>query len=182
MKKELILIVALFSTLLFADDLDLGSDFNSGDSIKADEFNSKFNKLKKLNGEIKDSTLLGAWNCKSYLYYENSGRTNEGDGFFCAKEGVLTLSEKDSSASIDSPKNWETSVTDIIHKDYNATSGKYALIGQTLVVKLQEQVEAEGTYGAWFLINMTSETQFSLVDKTHYNAGSIPFVNCNKQP
>ena len=63
--NKLFFIFLLFTSSSYAD-LDLGEDFTAGDVISAEEFNAKFAKLKKVVGEIKDSDVLGVWDCISY--------------------------------------------------------------------------------------------------------------------
>ena len=63
--NKLFFIFLLFTSFSYAD-LDLGEDFVAGEVISAEEFNNKFGKLKKVVGEIKDSDILGVWDCISY--------------------------------------------------------------------------------------------------------------------
>ena len=94
--KKLLLTFLLINIPVNAD-LDLGDDFAPGDLVAAETFNAKFGKLKKVVGEIKDSDLLGAWNCTTYMVtldpefadggfmIENGGNGQEGGGLFLFK-------------------------------------------------------------------------------------------------
>ena len=59
-------ITLLFTSFSFAE-IDIGDDFVAGDLVSAEEFNLKFGKLKKVVGGIKDSDILGVWDCTTYM-------------------------------------------------------------------------------------------------------------------
>jgi len=136
--KKLLLTFLLINIPVNAD-LDLGDDFAPGDLVAAETFNAKFGKLKKVVGEIKDSDLLGAWNCTTYMVtldpefadggfmIENGGNGQEGGGYFFSNSGTLTFSENDTETSLNSPKFWEASKGDLIEDGGNLT-GEYSLL------------------------------------------------------
>ena len=62
--NKLFLLTLLFTSFSYSD-IDLGDDFEAGDLVSAEEFNLKFGKLKVV-GEIKDSDIIGVWDCISY--------------------------------------------------------------------------------------------------------------------
>ena len=161
MKKYLLLILTV-TAISHADDLDLGSDFSSGDTVSASAFNSRFNEIEKTISAVKDSYLIGSWSC---TFTESAQRgtfakpTN--NSFLYTLTDTLTFSETDTSSSLNSPKSWAT--TDVSGAlIQGSTGGKYSLVGNTLHVA--EGPNAENDYcGIRFYVNMTSENQFSLV-------------------
>ena len=66
MKK--LLFISLFLVANVNSDVDLGEDFAAGDLVTADAFNTKFNALNGVVGEIVDADLLGTWTCTAYKY------------------------------------------------------------------------------------------------------------------
>lgn len=120
-------------------DLDLGDDFSSGAIVSAEEFNQKFGKLKKVVGEIKDSDILGVWDCTSYkealdpafadgsYIVENGGNGQVGNGYFFSNSGTATFTELDQQSSLNSPKNFTVSRADVLN-DTGHDEGKYVLL------------------------------------------------------
>ena len=90
MKKLLLL---LLTTTIYADDLDLGDDFSTGETVTAEKFNSKFNKLETVSRLVKDSDLIGTWKCRSILNYESSPFKQFDGGFLWYLDGVITFSK-----------------------------------------------------------------------------------------
>lgn len=142
--NKLFCMALIFTSFSFAD-LDIGEDFESGDLVIADEFNEKFSKLKKVVGEIKDTDLLGSWDCTTYVSVPNndgvgSGFTLEqggngqiGDGYFYSTSGTLTLSEIDTDLSLNSPKQWTTNSIYILGDPNEYTdNGSYTLLLNTI--------------------------------------------------
>ena len=125
MSKYIFLI--LFSVALYADDLDLGDDFVAGEVVKAEDFNTKFNKLETVSRLVKDSDLIGSWTCKSVTHRENFPFTQFAGGFIWYLDGNITFSETDQNPSTTSPKNWSSDVEMIY--DSNSFSGTYTLFG-----------------------------------------------------
>ena len=81
-------------------------------------------KLKKVIGEIKDSDILGTWDCTSYkpssasdssYQVENGGNGQVGNGYFESRAGILTLSEQDEEDSLNSPKNYLMDTADVLN-------------------------------------------------------------------
>ena len=120
-------------------DLDLGDDFSSGATVSAAEFNQKFGKLKKVVGEIKDSDILGVWDCISYketldpqyadgsYLIENGGNGQVGNGYFFSNSGTITFTESNQQSSLNSPKNFTVSRADVLN-DTGHDEGKYVLL------------------------------------------------------
>jgi hypothetical protein len=139
MKKFLLII--FFAIQTSHADVEIGSDFEPGDIISAEEFNNKFNAINGVLGEITDSDLIGNWECTSfkdstdYIDYsheeENGGNGQVGDGYFYSNTGILSLSETDSESSLNSPKSWSISRDDVIN-DNGDNLGTYVLLANRL--------------------------------------------------
>ena len=137
--KKIFLLTLLFSSISYAD-LDIGEDFEAGDLVSAEEFNNKFGKLKKVVGEIKDSDILGVWDCISYketlgdpqfadgsYIIENGGNGQVGNGYFFSNSGTVTFTESDQESSLNSPKNFSVSRADVLN-DTGHDDGFYTLL------------------------------------------------------
>ena len=134
--NKLFLLTLLFSSISYAD-LDIGEDFEAGDLVSAEEFNLKFGKLKKVVGEIKDSDILGVWDCESYKQsinfvdssYEiaNGGNGQVGNGYFYSNSGTITFSELDQESSLNSPKQFSVRRIDVLN-DIGHDEGTYSLL------------------------------------------------------
>ena len=118
MKYRLYLFIFLIP-FVNSDDLDLGADFSAGDTISASEFNSKFNMLEKTSRLVKDSDLIGTWNCKSVykLQPDGSGESQFTGGFLWYLDGNITFSESNQNPSVTSPKSWSTDTGIIFSKE-----------------------------------------------------------------
>ena len=158
--NNLFFIFLLFTSFSYAD-LDLGEDFVAGEVISAEEFNNKFGKLKMVLGEVKDTDLLGSWDCTSYKITDDTT-----SGYFEASTGRLILSESDSESSLTSPKNWLMDTADIIHGDghvqgtYTLLLNKIHLFVDGLEVE-DDELEDRGHIGN-YLINMMNENKMLL--------------------
>ena len=144
MKK--LLFISLFLVTNVNSDVDLGEDFAAGDLVTADAFNTKFNALNGVVGEIVDADLLGNWECTSYKDFadsshlaENGGNGQVGSGSFYSNTGTLSLTENDTESSLNSPKIWSIDRDDVIFDKeeieedaVNLNSGTYSLLGNTL--------------------------------------------------
>ena len=87
-----LLVMSLFLVASLDADVDLGEEFAAGDLVTADAFNTKFNALNGVVGEIVDADLLGNWECTSFKYGSDSGYLETdggngqvGDGYFYSK-------------------------------------------------------------------------------------------------
>lgn len=141
--NKLFCMALIFTSFSFAD-LDIGEDFEPGDLVTAEEFNEKFSKLKKVVGEIKDTDLLGSWDCTTYqsapsgevgleFRLESGGNGQIGDGYFYSTSGTLTFSEIDTDLSLNSPKQWTTNRIYILGPpELYATEGSYTLLLNTI--------------------------------------------------
>ena len=158
--NKLFFIFLLFTSVSYAD-LDLGEDFVAGEVMSAEEFNNKFGKLKMVLGEVKDTDLLGSWDCTSYKITDDTT-----SGYFEASTGRLILSESDSESSLTSPKNWLMDTADIIHGDghvqgtYTLLLNKIHLFVDGLEVE-DDELENRGHIGN-YLINMMNENKMLL--------------------
>ena len=144
MKK--LLFISLFLVANVNSGVDLGEDFAAGDLVTADAFNTKFNALNGVVGEIVDADLLGNWECTSYKDFadsshlvENGGNGQVGSGSFYSNTGTLSLTENDTESSLNSPKIWSIDRDDVIFDNeeieedsVNLNSGTYSLLGNTL--------------------------------------------------
>jgi len=141
--NKLFCMALIFTSFSFAD-LDIGEDFEPGDLVIAEEFNEKFSKLKKVVGEIKDSDLLGSWDCTTYesspndgagsgFRLEDGGNGQIGDGYFYSTSGTLTFSEIDTDLSLNSPKQWTTNSIYILGDPNELDDeGSYTLLLNTI--------------------------------------------------
>jgi hypothetical protein len=153
MKKLLLL---LLTTTIYADDLDLGDDFSTGETVTAEKFNSKFNKLETVSRLVKDSDLIGTWKCRSILNYESSPFKQFDGGFLWYLDGVITFSESNQNPSVSSPKNWSGDLEMLY--DSNTTSGKYSLFAGYIFFTLGNDMHSRET----MQIYLTSENQLRM--------------------
>ena len=186
MKKYLYL-CCILSTVILADDLDLGADFSAGDTISASEFNSKFNMLEKTSRLVKDSDLIGTWNCQSVSGIEPDGGdySQFNGGFLWYLNGNITFSESNQNPSVTSPKSW-SSDTSIIFSKYNfqevtnETNGTYSLFAGYIYFQFGSNSNTLNT-DELIEIELTSEDQFRLLTKELGNRSSIANASlCNK--
>ena len=139
MKK--FLLIMFFAIQTSYAEVEIGSDFEPGDVISAEEFNNKFNAINGVLGEITDSDLIGNWECISYFssvgfipdayQIENGGNGQVGNGKFFSINATLNLSETDDDPSINSPKSWTISKNGVVNSDAGL-SGFYTLIGNII--------------------------------------------------
>ena len=178
MKK--LLFISLFLVANVNSDVDLGEDFAAGDLVTADAFNTKFNALNGVVGEIVDADLLGNWECTAYkdiadgidedFQIANGGNGQVGNGFFASNTGTLNLTELDTESSLTSPKSWSITRSDVIHRS-STTSGLYSLLANKIWFYHTQKILV-----AVFYINMLSSTKISLItDGQMY--GSFPNEN-----
>tara|TARA_B100000989_G_scaffold101948_1_gene74486 strand:- start:502 stop:1059 length:558 start_codon:yes stop_codon:yes gene_type:complete len=177
MKKFLLII--FFAIQISHADVEIGSDFEPGDVISAEEFNNKFNAINGVLGEITDSDLIGNWECTSfkdsteYIDFsheeENGGNGQVGDGYFYSNTGMLSLSETDSESSLNSPKSWSISRDDVIN-DNGDNLGTYVLLANRLFF-----YTSEPRLSGAFNILMFSDSKFSL--NVHGTRGNYPNEN-----
>ena len=175
MKK--LLFVSLFFIANVNSDIDLGEDFAPGDLVTADAFNTKFNALNGVVGEIVDADLLGNWECTSYKDFadsshlaENGGNGQVGSGSFYSNTGTLSLTENDTESSLNSPKIWSIDRDDVIFDNeeieedsVNLNSGTYSLLGNTLYFFLiSTQIIVGDQTSVPFNIKLLSETKIYL--------------------
>lgn len=175
MKKYLLITLTVFSIFVISDDLDLGADFQPGDKITASEFNTKFNMLEKTSRLVKDSDLIGTWNCRSVYPFENSPYTQFDGGFLWYLDGDISFSESDQNPSVTSPKTWSSDLEVIF--DSNTTSGTYSLFAGYIFFRLG----SDSLSGELIEIDLTSEDQFRLLWRK--GGGGSDFMRaslCNK--
>ena len=182
MKK--LLFVSLFFIANVNSDIDLGEDFAPGDLVTADAFNTKFNALNGVVGEIFDADLLGNWECTAYKEISdqdedfetaNGGNGQVGSGYFASNTGTLSLFESDSDTSLNSPKSWSITRIDVIGGS-GGLSGTYSLLANKLFLFSESEGSTEPFVKGAFFINMLSATKMSLItDGQMY--GSFPNQN-----
>ena len=180
--KKIFLLTLLFSSISYAD-LDIGEDFEAGDLVSAEEFNNKFGKLKKVAGEIKDSDILGTWDCTSYkplsandssYQIENGGNGQVGNGYFESRAGILTLSEQDEEDSLNSPKNYLMDTADVLN-DSGYDEGFY-----TLFLNKLHFFDNTGQFRMSHNIEMLNENKISLIPVENSSGYPNPNVVCEK--
>ncbi|MDA9307177.1 hypothetical protein N9Q82_04220 [Gammaproteobacteria bacterium] len=174
MKKYLYLYCFL-SIIILADDLDLGADFSAGGTITASEFNSKFNMLEKTSRLVKDSDLIGTWNCRSVHHYENSPFTQFDGGFLYYLDGDITFSESNQDPSVTSPKSWSSDLEMIY--DSNETSGTYSLFANILITRVGDSSDINGELAE---IDFTSEDQLRFKWRSGGGSLTVNYSLCNK--
>ena len=170
-----LLVMSLFLVASLDADVDLGEEFAAGDLVTADAFNTKFNALNGVVGEIVDADLLGNWECTAYKEISdqdenfetaNGGNGQVGSGYFESNTGTLSLFESDSDTSLNSPKSW--SITRDVIGGSEGISGTYSLLANKLF--LFNEVIAGASYplvkGA-YIINMLSASKISLIRQDH---------------
>ena len=174
MKKLLLLLLTM---TIYADDLDLGDDFSTGETVTAEKFNSKFGMIEKVIGMPKDADLIGTWQCRSVYFRQENPFTQYSGGFVYYLDGQITFSESDSSSSLTSPKSWSGNFAEMLF-DSNDTSGTYSLFANLIAFRIGSETTNSG---AVFEVNLTSEDQL-LLKRLKEGGGSLPVVAslCNK--
>ena len=183
MKYRLYLFIFLIP-FVNSDDLDLGSDFSAGDTISASEFNSKFNMLEKTSRLVKDSDLIGTWNCKS-VYKDQPDGTDSSQftsGFLWYLDGNITFSESNQNPSITSPKSWPTDTGIIFGKEnqeeaINETNGIYSIFAGYIFFLMGNNSSGNDEL---IEIELTSEDQFRLLTRENGNRMSVTASLCDK--
>ena len=180
MKYHLYLFIFLIPFVI-SDDLDLGSDFSSGDTVSASAFNSRFNEIGKTIGIVKDSYLIGSWSCTIYNRSQvGSFNLASPDSFLYTMTDTITFSENDSNPSLTHPKSWSSAAAGSFIG--NSIGGKFILTGNTLhVSSVSVQDGQEDFGGVRLFINFTSKDQFNLAT-LQYGGGLQPYsaYTCDK--
>lgn len=180
MKYRLYLFI-FFIPFVISDDLDLGPDFSSGDTVSASAFNSRFNEIGKTIGIVKDSYLIGSWSCTIYNRSQvGSLNLASPDSFLYTMTDTITFSENDSNSSLTHPKSWSSAAAGSFVID--SLGGKFILTGNTLHVSAAPVDGGVDDFnGMRLLINFTSEDQFNLAT-LQYGGGRQPHdaYTCDK--
>lgn len=171
MKK--LLFISLFLVANVNSDVDLGEDFAAGDLVTADAFNTKFNALNGVVGEIVDADLLGAWTCTAYKYiliddsdpaFDVGGGGNglvDQSSFFKSRTSILKFGEpagaEDTVPSLNSPWIWVMETPAVLFNDPDVI-GNYALLANKLYFSGQN-----GNYLGIFYVHKLSASKFTLV-------------------
>ena len=180
--KKIFLLTLLLGSISYAD-LDIGEDFEAGDLVTAEEFNNKFGKLKSVVGEIKDSDILGTWDCTSYkplsandssYQIENGGNGQVGNGYFESRAGILILSEQDEEDSLNSPKKYLMDTSDVLN-DSGYDEGFY-----TLFLNKLHFFDNTGQFRMSHNIEMLNENKISLIPVENSIGYPNPNVVCEK--
>ena len=185
-----IFLITLFFTFFSFADVDLGDDFVAGDLISAEEFNEKFRKLKKVVGEIKDSDILGTWDCTSYkvvlssgyidseYLIENGGNGQVGNGYFYSNSGIITFSEFDQEPSLNSPKNFNVSRSDVLN-DNGDDEGFYSLLLNKLYFFVDQNNNI--SINNSFYVTLLGENKLVFEPTNHYISNyPNPNIVCEK--
>ncbi len=176
-----LLVMSLFLVASLDADVDLGEEFAAGDLVTADAFNTKFNALNGVVGEIVDADLLGNWECTAYKEISdqdenfetaNGGNGQVGSGYFESNTGTLSLFESDSDTSLNSPKSW--SITRDVIGGSAGISGTYSLLANRLFLFSEVEdssAEIDGTsyplVKAVYILDMLSASKISLIRQDH---------------
>ena len=166
-----LLVMSLFLVASLDADVDLGEEFAAGDLVTADAFNTKFNALNGVVGEIVDADLLGNWECTAYKEISdgdenfetaNGGNGQVGSGYFESNTGTLSLFESDSDTSLNSPKSWSITRIGVIGGS-GGLSGTYSLLANKLFLFSELDGSTEPFVKGAFYINMLNSTKMSLI-------------------
>ena len=176
MKK--LLFISLFLVANVNSDVDLGDDFAAGDLVTADAFNTKFNALNGVVGEIVDADLLGSWTCTAYkniriddsdTAYDIAGGGNglvDQSSFFKSRTSTLKFVEpagaEDTVPSLNSPWIWGMDTPDVLFNSVvpgtPEINGSYALLANKL-----HFVGQNNNYLGIFYVHKLSASKFTLV-------------------
>ena len=114
--------------MLHSAELKIADDFKDGDVLSASVFNQIFDTIERVSGTIKDSDLLGVWNCNAISSNSSSGWIQ--DGFlFKVNDAQVNLSASNSLKSIENPYSISTSNPNPFNwANTSAFTGQYILL------------------------------------------------------
>jgi hypothetical protein len=155
--KTKIVISLLFINMLYSAELKIADDFKDGDVLSASVFNQIFDSIERVSGTIKDSDLLGVWNCNAISSNSSSGWIQDGF-FFKVNDAQVNLSASSSSKSLENPYSISTSNPNPFNwANTTAFIGKYVLLNNHLIIKRDSDSEAK----VWDL-DLVSKSRFEL--------------------
>ena len=187
--NKFLILPLVFSIIVSSDDLKIAEDFKEGDIVSAETFNQIFSTLEKINREVRDSDILGVWECsslesgnepvytsgwekKGFLYLLNSSQLN-----FTEATGGTSL-----SSSLNTPYTFSTSAPSPIYVGDSSSSGSYTLYKERIYFNFSDDPRLIGSYD----INLISKDRFTLsasggsageVDQTHL----VDFIFCDRK-
>jgi len=159
--------------MLHSAELKIADDFKDGDVLSASVFNQIFDTIERVNGTVKDSDLLGVWNCNAISSNSASGWTQ--DGFlFKVNDAQVNLSASSSSTSLDNPYSISTSNPNPFKwSDSSAFVGEYVLLNNHLIIKGNSDSK-----GMVWDLDLVSKSRFEL---SYSDSSSLyaNFISCD---
>ena len=187
--NKFLILPLVFSIIVSSDDLKIAEDFKEGDIVSAETFNQIFSTLEKINREVRDSDILGVWECsslesgnspvntsgwekKGFLYLLNSSQLN-----FTEATGGTSL-----SSSLNTPYTFSTSAPSPIYVGDSSSSGSYTLYKERIYFNFSDDPRFIGFYD----INLISKDRFTLSSGGSVGASDISnylvdFIVCDKK-
>ena len=159
--------------MLHSAELQIADDFKDGDVLSASVFNQIFDTIERVNGTVKDSDLLGVWNCNAISSNSSSGWTQ--DGFlFKVNDAQVNLSASSSLKSLENPYSISTSNPNPFNwSNSSAFVGQYVLLNNHLIIKRDSDSK-----GMVWDLDLVSKSRFEL---TYEDTASqyANFISCD---
>ena len=159
--------------MLHSAELQIADDFKDGDVLSASVFNQIFDTIERVNGTVKDSDLLGVWNCNAISSNSLSGWTQ--DGFlFKVNDAQVNLSASSSLKSLENPYSISTSNPNPFNwSNSSAFVGQYVLLNNHLIIKRDSDSK-----GMVWDLDLVSKSRFEL---TYADTASqyANFISCD---
>ena len=159
--------------MLHSAELEIADEFKDGDVLSASVFNQIFDTIERVSGTIKDSDLLGVWNCNAISSNSSSGWTQ--DGFlFKVNNAQVNLSASSSSKSLENPYSISTSNPNPFSwSNTSAFVGEYVLLNNHLIIKRDS-----ASKGMVWDLDLISKSRFEL---TYADTASqyANFISCD---
>ena len=159
--------------MLHSAELQIADDFKDGDVLSASVFNQIFDTIERVNGTVKDSDLLGVWNCNAISSNSLSGWTQ--DGFlFKVNDAQVNLSASSSLKSLENPYSISTSNPNPFNwSNSSAFVGQYVLLNNHLIIKRDSDSK-----GMVWDLDLVSKSRFEL---TYEDTASqyANFISCD---
>ena len=123
---KIILIMSLFSSFSVASELSLDQNFQPGDTISSETFNTIFRTIEKINSVVKDSDLIGTWICSgrgdSLNFTRYNNWTSDGKPSWYTQSSTsnvtLTFSSSGASTSFDTPYSYTQSEPILVYSEF----------------------------------------------------------------
>ena len=159
--------------MLHSAELKIADDFKDGDVLSASVFNQIFDTIERVSGTIKDTDLLGVWNCNAISSNSLSGWTQ--DGFlFKVNDAQVNLSASSSLKSLENPYSISTSNPNPFNwSNSSAFIGQYVLLNNHLIIKRDSSSK-----GMVWDLDLVSKSRFEL---TYADTASqyANFISCD---